>query len=497
MNTTTKEHKIVASSRSRQLTQEVIEYQQMPEGPAKQAECEKIMVENERIILSVCQKYFNQVEKEDLLQEARIGFFTAMQNFDAMKDTNFISYCVRGIKIAVCRYFEKQSNPIHVTSSVISKEKAIKEATIRFQQEHYRLPNQLELSNITGLSMKTIKKILTIPRVSRSIDEPVQSDEDLFLKDVLQDDSDTMEEVCEEKEHRANILKIFHSALTEREQAIVWAHTIQNRNLNSIAQEMHLSRERIRQIEQSAFLKFSEAYMRFYDRTGYEEKVELHSHSMLTNPNKLSLLNENHEQNLKEFFKTNGTPEQYFAVSHMFCLENAPYISQISLRQTCHINPNILLSKAMCDDTVARSLRAVKNQSHSQRKNICARECNNFYQLFANRNISKTELDLAFTTLSEETKKLAYQYYGDDLNNQLDWSCFLNSVEDMILSNFIIRPLYAKILYFREFGQYPPSFPEKEDTKLQTAIANLKKPLRMLPNMTEMISSSPSLQYHI
>ena len=42
MNATIEKHKIIASSRSRQLTQEVIEYQQMPEGPEKQAKCEKI-----------------------------------------------------------------------------------------------------------------------------------------------------------------------------------------------------------------------------------------------------------------------------------------------------------------------------------------------------------------------------------------------------------------------------------------------------------------------
>ena len=85
MNATIEKHKIIASSRSRQLTQEVIEYQQMPEGPEKQAKCEKNMMENERIILSVCKRYLNQVEEEDLLQEARLGFFQDMQHFDATK----------------------------------------------------------------------------------------------------------------------------------------------------------------------------------------------------------------------------------------------------------------------------------------------------------------------------------------------------------------------------------------------------------------------------
>ena len=81
------------------------------------------MMENERIILSVCKRYLNQVEEEDLLQEARLGFFQAMQHFDVTKETHFISYCINGIKIAISRFFEKQVNPIRVSPTVISKEK--------------------------------------------------------------------------------------------------------------------------------------------------------------------------------------------------------------------------------------------------------------------------------------------------------------------------------------------------------------------------------------
>ena len=495
MNATIEKHKIIASSRSRQLTQEVIEYQQMPEGPEKQAKCEKIMMENERIILSVCKRYLNQVEEEDLLQEARLGFFQAMQHFDATKETHFISYCINGIKIAISRFFEKQVNPIRVSPTVISKENIMKEASIQFQQKQHRMPNLFELSKITGIPVNDVKMILTLPKISRTIDEPIHVDDDVLLKDTIEDDSASLEELCEEKEHRAEILKLFHSVLTEREQAVVWAHTIQKLSLNSIAQKMHLSRERIRQIEQNAFLKFSEAYMRFYDRRGYEEPVELRSRSMSESQDIMIPLQDRYERNLKEFSKVNGTPEQYFAVSHMLCLEDAPYISQISLRETCHINPNTLLNKAMCDDTLAQSLRVIKEQSRSQRKNICARECSNFYQIFANRNISKVEVDLAFTTLSKEASKLAYQYFGEDLNNQLDWSCHQHSSEDTILSNFVIRPLYAKILYFREFGQYPLSFPEKEDAKLQETLANLKQPLEMIPIVTKTKLASQVYQY--
>ncbi len=53
-------------------------------------------------------RYLNQVEEEDLLQEARLGFFQAMQHFDVTKETHFISYYPNGIKIAISRFLKNK-----------------------------------------------------------------------------------------------------------------------------------------------------------------------------------------------------------------------------------------------------------------------------------------------------------------------------------------------------------------------------------------------------
>lgn len=257
MNTkSTDIHIPTASERSKELTRQVIEYQKLPAGNKKQVVFEQILSENERLIYEVIKHYKGKLEREDLLQEARIGFYMAMETFDATQQTNFSTYCVRGMQIAIYKMIERQENAIRLPSQMYSKTKKINNLFLVLEQKLQRKPTLQEVSEVSGLSIREIEQILKIPTVKISLDEPVDDSDDFRIQDTVEDENALlMLEKIEQEDEKNRLLSAIFEKLNDREKIILWQHLGERKTLDDLANVFQVSRERIRQIESKALKK--------------------------------------------------------------------------------------------------------------------------------------------------------------------------------------------------------------------------------------------------
>ena len=463
----TQENKYKASERSRKLTQQVIEYQNLQEGKEKAELCEKIILENERLIFEIIKHYKGRVANDDLLQEGRIAFYKALQTYNPEKEANFATYCVNGIKIAIYKMLRREEGLVRIPSTSYKRIRELKAAVVQLEQKLYRKPTILELSRETGITVAEIMELGKIPQHVTSLDTPLPDTEDILLKDTLEDRTDyTFQERIEDLDENIDQMKFLRRILTEKELNILSERLGNEKTLEQIAESLHITRERVRQIEKRAIEKV-------HDACGISSNT-IGKHSTETSDTTLS------EQEIINYLKLHCTKKEFFAARHMLCLENEKYLSISLLKDICHININRLASILKSDDMVDNSISKLK-KGKSRREKIYASNCPNFYQVLQNEGFSLEEIDNGLQTMSNGVKELIHYYYGVNLEENLDWSNERNGAIDLLLSEFIFRPLYAKIIYFREFGVYPISNPQKENAKLRNKIIAKNISLDKLP----------------
>lgn len=475
--TTTMKARPFASGRSINLTKQILEYQSMPNGEEKKKLCNQIMANNEHLIFEVTKRYKGRAEEEDLLQEARLGFYMAMQTFDATKEVNFTTYCIEGIQIAIYKFLERQVNPIRITARMFKKANHLNYVTNHLEQVLKRTPSISELSKATGFSESEIQEIRLLPHIEKSLDMPILDVEGLEIKDTIEDpDSCLFQEKIEDEDERETKLSIIFSQLTDREKTILMNHLGQGKTLNEISKKLQVSRERVRQIESRAIQKIKNSYY----------VVEKTKNSALEEVSE-------EEEKLCQYLQLVCTKNDYFIATHMLCLKNAEYISMILLRDVCHVNVNKALDILQNDPEIYQLVKQIK-KGKNRREQIYASNRADFYQGLQCLDFTKEEIDNSFQTLSNGAQILAHYFYGDNLELSLDWSSAKNGSQDLLLSEFVFRPIYAKMLYYREFGCYPNSKNQKDDENLKKRIVSKNISLDKIP-VLEINKSSKHLVY--
>lgn len=474
MDEATKNQYIV-SERSRKLTQKVVEYQKLPESDDKARLCEQIILENERLIFDIIKHYKGRIDYEDLLQEGRIAFYKALQTYNSEKEANFTTYCVNGIKIAIYKVLRREESLVRIPLKSYKKIRQLQSATLQLEQILYRKPTLLELSRETGITIAEIVELTKIPQFVTSLDTPIPDTDDILLKDTLEDRTDySFQERIEDLDENKSQMQFLHRILTTKEMNILSERLGNKKRLEEIAETLHISRERVRQIEKKAIEKIHKA-------------CGISSNEVEKDPTEISesLLS---EQEIANYLKLHCTKKDLFAARHILCLESEKYLSIGLLKDVCHININRLTSIFKSDSMIDNSIRQLK-KSKPRREKIYASNCSDFYQVLQNEGFSEEEINGALQTMSSSVKELIHYYYGENFEEKLDWSNEKYGSIDLLLSEFVFRPLYAKIIYYREFGSYPVSNPQKESEKLKNRIIEKNISLDKVPTLEEKESS--------
>lgn len=209
---------------------------------------QKEMLEgNLRFVITVAKQYQNQgVDLSDLIAEGNFGLMKAIKNFDWTKKNRFISYAVWWIKQSIMQSLNDNSRTVRLPGSVINKLSKIRKEVDIFEKENQRSPYDDEVEQISIPSCTSLNTT-----INEDGDELLTLIEDkTFTRpDQMGDEDDMM---------RKNEMNRALNGLSQREIEIINCYFGLNgepMTLEMIGEEVDLTKERVRQIKESAIRK--------------------------------------------------------------------------------------------------------------------------------------------------------------------------------------------------------------------------------------------------
>ena len=224
---------------------------------------EKLTKANLRFVVSVAKQYQNQgLSLPDLINEGNLGLIKAAEKFDETRGFKFISYAVWWIRQSILQALAEQSRIVRLPLNQVGSLNKINKAFARFEQEHERTPSAEELANELELPKEKVTDTLRVAGRHISVDAPFADGEDNSLLDVLVNADSPNADRGLINESLATEVDRALEILTERERDIIryfFGIGCSEMTLEEIGEKFDLTRERVRQIQETAIRKLRQS----------------------------------------------------------------------------------------------------------------------------------------------------------------------------------------------------------------------------------------------
>lgn len=217
---------------------------------------------NLRFVVNVAKKYQNQgLPLSDLISEGNIGLMNAIERYDVSKGFHFISYAVWWIRQAILKAVCEKSRMIRLPLNRANELVQIEKARKNFEG----LSEDQEIKDVAAyLNMDPdhVAEIVAVSRDLVSLDSPVYDEKNAsVVGDFIENDLyQSPENYASELNLKDDLNKALEVLNIKERQVIEYRFGINGKrpmSLKEIGDRMHLTKERIRQIEKAALRKIS------------------------------------------------------------------------------------------------------------------------------------------------------------------------------------------------------------------------------------------------
>lgn len=232
---------------------------------------DKLIQSNLKFVVKIASHYQNRgLSLSELISEGNMGLIKAIEKFEPEKHIKLISYAVWWIKQRILFALAEKTSLIRMPlgkTNTANKIKSVKEKIFNRTGEN---PSTDEIEEASNLRKKEIRNVESHMVDTLSIDEVNYSSRnyEVQLQDFIEDPDELDPKSLYYKERVQSMIEESIDRLPERDAYILKSYFgldgARGRNFAQIADELGLSRERVRQIQKQALKQiFKETYDEF------------------------------------------------------------------------------------------------------------------------------------------------------------------------------------------------------------------------------------------
>ncbi len=222
---------------------------------------------NLRLVVKIAHDYSGYgMSLSDLISEGNIGLMNAVERFDPEKGGKLSTYGAWWIKQSIKRALANQSKTIRLPIHMVDKIARMRRIASMLAESLGREPTDDEIATELGLPRQKIAMLKQAAQRPTSLDAPVNEGEATEYGEMISDESasDPLEMLTDKnlQDQIGGLLSI----LNERERRIIderfGLNGLKPMLLEDVGREFGVSRERIRQIQNSALAKMRKALLK-------------------------------------------------------------------------------------------------------------------------------------------------------------------------------------------------------------------------------------------
>jgi len=221
---------------------------------------QKMIQSNLRLVVRIAKDYDNfGLSLMDLISEGNFGLIKAVERFDPDKGGKLSTYASWWIKQAIKRALASNGKTIRLPVHMVDRIAQMRRVTARLTAEIGREPHNDEIALAMEIPLAKVVHMKSIANRAASLDQPVGEEGDATLGDLVKDESErTPFETLRGKSDNAEITEML-GALEPREAEILTHRFGLNGEspltLEEVGERFKLTRERVRQLQQSALMQ--------------------------------------------------------------------------------------------------------------------------------------------------------------------------------------------------------------------------------------------------